>query len=184
MTTPNFRLRQGSGGRAEAPSARRRAQPATSKRTEFIMRFATPLLVTLLAANLWAQSAPRFEVASVRVNTSNPPMQVLPTLQPGGRVFAVNLPLRELIQAAYGLRDNQLIFSSQIADARFDIEARAGATATRDHAVVMLRTLLAERFNLKTHAETRELPVYSLVRVSTMRMCDGMSSLPSESWVK
>jgi uncharacterized protein (TIGR03435 family) len=134
------------------------------------MRHASPLLVTLLAANLWAQSAPRFEVASVRVNTSNPPMQVLPTLQPGGRVFAVNLPLRELIQAAYGLRDNQLIFSSQIADARFNIEARAGATATRDHAVVMLRTLLTERFNLKTHAETRELPVYSLVRVSTDRL--------------
>src|SRR4029078_9879488 len=108
----------------------------------------TVALVMLLAATVFAQSPnpPTFEVASVRANTSNPPMQVLPTLQRGGRVFAINLPLRELIQAAYGVGDNQLIISSRLADARFDLEARAGAGATRDEAIAMLRALLAERF--------------------------------------
>ena len=107
-------------------------------------------------------------------------MMVLPTLQPSGRVFAVNLPLRELIQAAYDIRDNQLIVSSPLADARFDVEARAGATTTRDQAVAMLRTLLIERFNLKTHAEKRELPVYALVRVNADRLRSQLKPSPPD----
>jgi uncharacterized protein (TIGR03435 family) len=107
-------------------------------------------------------------------------MQVLPTLQPGGRVFAINLPLRELIQVAYDLRDNQLTVSSPLADARFDVEARAGANTTRDQAVAMLRTLLTERFNLKTHAEKRELPVYALVRVNADRLGPRLKPSPPE----
>ena len=136
------------------------------------MRFATPVLVTFLAASLWAQSpaSPKFEVASVRANTSSPPMQMLPTLQPGGRVFAVNLPLRELIRVAYGLRDNQVILESPLSDARFDLEARAGTAATSDQATMMLRALLAERFGFKAHPETRQLPVYMLQRVSSERL--------------
>jgi uncharacterized protein (TIGR03435 family) len=105
------------------------------------MRFVMPALMTLLAAHLTAQApaAPKFEVVSVRANKSNPPMQVLPTLQPGGRVFAVNLPLRELIRVAYGLRDNQVILESPLSDARFDLEARAGVAATREQATMMLQ---------------------------------------------
>jgi uncharacterized protein (TIGR03435 family) len=105
-------------------------------------------------------------------------MQALPTLQPSGRVFAINLPLRELIQVAYGLRNNQLIISSQLADARFDLEARAGATATREQAIAMLRTLLTERFNLKTHEEKRELPVYTLLRVTADRVGPKLKPSP------
>ena len=93
-------------------------------------------------------------------------MQAHPTLQPSGRVFAINLPLRDLIRVAYGLDENQLIISSPLADAAFDVEARAGANATNEQAVLMLRGLLAERFALRAHAEKRDLPVYSLVRVS------------------
>lgn len=146
------------------------------------MRPVIPALVTVLATSLSAQDtvAPRFEVSSVRANTSNPPMQVLPTLQPSGRVFAINLPLRELIQVAYGLRDNQLIVSSQLADAPFDLEARAGANVTRDQAVDMLRRLMEERFNLKTHAEKRELPVYALVRVTADRLGPQLKPSPAD----
>ena len=140
------------------------------------------LAFVLLIASALAQSSntQRFDVASVRANTSSPPMQVFPTLQPSGRVFAVNLSLRELIRVAYGLRDNQLIISSKLADASFDLEARAAANTTRDQAVVMLRTLLAERFNLKTHADKRELPVYSLVRVNADRLGPQMKPSGTE----
>jgi uncharacterized protein (TIGR03435 family) len=148
------------------------AQSPTPTLRKIVQRFATSVLVSVVAAGGYAQNpaSVKFEVSSVRANTSNAPMQALPTLQPSGRVFAINLPLRELIQAAYGLRDNQLIISSQMADAQFDLEARAGASATRDQAIAMLRTLLVERFNLKAHPETRELPVYSLVRVNADRL--------------
>ena len=129
-------------------------------------------LLTLLAS-LTAAQAPStlaFEVASVRANRSGAPLQILPTLQPGGRVFAINLPLREFIQAAYGLRDNQLLLAAPLAEARFDLEARAGASATPEQAAAMLRALLIDRFSLKTHGETRQLPVYTLERINTARV--------------
>jgi uncharacterized protein (TIGR03435 family) len=146
------------------------------------MRLSTLALAILLAAGVTAQSpsALTFEVASIKANRSNPPMQVFPTLQPSGRVFAINLSLRELIRVAYGLRDNQLIVSSPLAEASFDLEARAGAGTTRDQAVLMLRTMLAERFNLKTHTEKRELPVYSLVRVNGDRLGSQMKPSGAE----
>ena len=146
------------------------------------MRVVTPMLVTLLASSLTAQgpAALRFELASVRANTSNPPIQLLPTLQPSGRVFAINLPLRELIRVAYDLQDNQVITASPLANARFDLEARAGASATKDQAIGMLRTLLTERFKLKTHAETRQLPVYTLLRVDADRLGPRLKRSPAE----
>jgi uncharacterized protein (TIGR03435 family) len=126
----------------------------------------------LLAATVSAQTpaTPQFEVVSVRANKASPPMIMLPTLQSGGRVFAINLPLRELIRVAYGLRENQLIIDSPLSNASFDLEARAGTAATREQATMMLRALLAERFGFKAHRETRQLPVYRLERVSADRL--------------
>ncbi len=136
----------------------------------------------LLTASVLAQSpaAVKFEVASVKANASNPPMMVFPTLQPSGRVFAINVPLRDLIAVAYGLRDNQLILSSPLADARFDVEARAGEKTTREQAIAMLRTLLSERFSLKTHGEKRELPVYALLRVNADRLGPQLRPSPPD----
>jgi uncharacterized protein (TIGR03435 family) len=134
------------------------------------------------ASALMAQGprAPAFEVASVKANRSDAPMQLLPTLQPGGRVFAINLPLREWIQVAYGLRQNELIMPSPLAEARFDLEARAGANATREQAGLMLQALLTERFGLKTHGETRQLPVYTLERVNASRLGERMKRSGTE----
>jgi uncharacterized protein (TIGR03435 family) len=130
----------------------------------------TAVLVLVAAAGAQSPSDPMFEVASVKANRSSAPLQILPTLQPGGRVFATNLPLREFIQVAYGVRANQLILSSPLAEARFDLEARAGAGATAEGARAMLRALLIDRFGLKTHAETRQLPVYTLERLNASRL--------------
>jgi len=136
-----------------------------------MVRPAISVLVALVAATVSAQGpAEKFEVVSVRANKNNPPMIMLPTLQPGGRVFAVNLPLRELIRVAYGLRENQVILESPLANASFDLEARSGTGATREQATMMLRTLLGERFGFKAHRETRQLPVYRLERASAERL--------------
>jgi uncharacterized protein (TIGR03435 family) len=134
------------------------------------MRTCIGMFLLTAAVSAQTPSAPKFEVVSVRANKANPPMIMLPTLQPGGRVFAVNLPLRELIRVAYGLRENQVVIDSALSDASFDLEARAGSAATRDQATLMLRTLLAERFGFKAHRETRQLPVYRLERVSADRL--------------
>lgn len=138
------------------------------KRVGIVVTGCLVVIASLGAAQ--APSNPTFEVASIKANRSGAPLQILPTLQPGGRVFAINLPLREFVQVAYGLRANQLILASPLAEARFDLEARAGATATPEQAAAMLRALLIDRFGLKTHAETRQRPVYTLERVNATRL--------------
>ena len=111
-----------------------------------------------------------FEVASVKPNESGDPGGMM-RRQPGGRVNATNMPLRQLISFAYQLTPMTLIGGpGWIGDARFDIVAKLEGDpppippgAGPDHVMLAMRTLLAERFNLKIHRETRELDVYALV---------------------
>jgi uncharacterized protein (TIGR03435 family) len=88
---------------------------------------------------------------------------------PGG-YRAVNAPLRLLIRDAYALQGFQLVGGPSWLDSeRFDILAKAEGNPTPDQERLMLRTLLAERFALSVHAETRELPLYAMV----MTRADG-----------
>jgi uncharacterized protein (TIGR03435 family) len=88
---------------------------------------------------------------------------VLPAL---GRLTAMNVTLRMLVMAAYQKQPFQLVGGPpwQNAD-KFDINATAGGDAkpSTDQMLVMLQTLLADRFNLKVHTETREVPIYALM---------------------
>jgi uncharacterized protein (TIGR03435 family) len=70
-----------------------------------------------------------------------------------------------LIQQAYDVRDYQISGApSWLNSERYDIVAKADVpNITRDMAKVLLQSLLAERFNLKIHRETKELPIYALV---------------------
>ncbi len=110
-----------------------------------------------------APSGPAFEVASVRPNTSTDlRMRLEP--QPGGRLTGTNVTGAMLIRFAYDLPDFQVLGGpSWLSSERFDIIAKAENDAPLDQTRLMLRRLLAERFKLATHAETRELPKYALV---------------------
>ena len=119
---------------------------------------------TPTAAGAQAPAVTKFDVASVKANRSGAPFRIGPMLQPGGRVIATNLALRDLIRAAYGLEDNQLVNVPAWGDGdRFDLEARGPADLTPARGQAMLRELLADRFKLVTHPETRQLPIYRLV---------------------
>jgi len=83
----------------------------------------------------------------------------------GGRMAMQNLTLRLLIVMAYELQDFQITGGPawQTAD-RFDISAKAENPNTSFAQMrPMLQNLLADRFKLKAHRETRELPIYALV---------------------
>ena len=109
-------------------------------------------------------SSPAFEVASVKRNNSGDG-NITRGMQPGGRLTFINNPLRQLIIAAYQVQPFQVIGGpSWLTTDRFDIVAKAPDGATPDQMNPMLRTLLAERFKLVVHRETREMPVYSLVK--------------------
>jgi uncharacterized protein (TIGR03435 family) len=112
----------------------------------------------------------KFEVASVKPNKSNDG-RVMIGMQPGGRYTATNVPLRQLIRQAYQVQETQLVGGPEwIRTERFDITARAEANFTPappgstspGPLQYMLRALLADRFKLVVHNETRELPVYAL----------------------
>jgi uncharacterized protein (TIGR03435 family) len=114
-----------------------------------------------------------FEVASVKPSNPNPdpnnPLAQVALMlpQPGGRFTATNTPLRILIMAAFELKQEAQLVGGPppLLAAKYDITARVADTATIPMKALpgLLRTLLADRFKLKTHTETRELPVYDLV---------------------
>ena len=124
------------------------------------------LLAAVTVAGAQSPVSRSFDVASVRMNRSGQPFGMLPVLQPGGSVRAINVVLLDLIRAAYGVEENQIVSATPVPDVFFDIEARTAPATTAAEAVVMLRTLLADRFGFSAHPETRQLPVYTLLRAS------------------
>ena len=106
----------------------------------------------------------RFEVASIKLHTG--PLIVLGGIDiSGSRVTIPASTVSELMASAYGLKDYQLESVSEwMRTDRYDIaaEAAAGTVPTEAQAKRMLRVLLAERFQLKVHTETREKSVYAL----------------------
>jgi uncharacterized protein (TIGR03435 family) len=104
-----------------------------------------------------------FEVASVKPNVSGALRVTIQPL-PGRRFTATNAPLRALIRHAYQLQEFQLIGGPKWLDEdRFDIAAKAENEPAPGEMRLMLRTLLATRFKLTLHRETRDLPLYALV---------------------
>jgi uncharacterized protein (TIGR03435 family) len=107
---------------------------------------------------------PAFEVASVKLNKSGDSRVIGGRTQPGGRFTMANVQLREIIRLAYRLQSFQVLGGPNwINSDRFDIVAKAESSAAPEQVWLMLRTLLAERFKLAVHNETRELPVFALV---------------------
>jgi uncharacterized protein (TIGR03435 family) len=81
-----------------------------------------------------------------------------------GQITYFNLTLRDLIQKAYGVRQYQIKGGSSWLDSeRFEVIAKVPAGAKREDVNLMLQQLLAERFKLAVHRETKVLPNYNLV---------------------
>src|SRR5262249_27598441 len=81
-----------------------------------------------------------------------------------GRFLANNVTLKMLIGFAYRLRPYELVGGpAWITDDKWTIEARAdGTDASPETTALRLQSLVQDLFALKTHRETRDLPVYVL----------------------
>jgi len=135
------------------------------------------IVITGVATSSWVAaqappSSPQFEVAAIKPNKSGPGPQRI-GFQPGGRFSAVNVPVRDLIALAYGqpqpLPNFQIIGGpAWVANDRFDITAKAegdfqpGPAGPPPQIPQMIRALLADRFKLVAHEETRDQPIYVL----------------------
>jgi uncharacterized protein (TIGR03435 family) len=102
-----------------------------------------------------------FDVASVRLSAASQGPTRMET--PPGRFHAVSVPLRLLIIAAYGIKDYQLTGAPAWIDTtRLDVEATAERDPDLTSFRAMLQSLLADRFHLTVHRDTRTLPLYEL----------------------
>jgi uncharacterized protein (TIGR03435 family) len=107
-------------------------------------------------------SRPAFEVALIKPANSGRPGMSIET-QPD-RFKAINAPVSFLIQYAYGIKDFQLSGGpGWMGSDKFDIDAKGEAQTGDREFPPMMRTLLADRFQLKFHQETKTLPVFDLV---------------------
>jgi uncharacterized protein (TIGR03435 family) len=136
------------------------------------IRIATVLfLATGVNVGAQARATSAFEVASIRPSAPADPsnaLSMIPTMvpQPGGRLVATNTPLWLLISTAWSLPDYRIIGGDkELMSVKYDIIAKAdtGATLGQKELWPMLKTLLIERFQLKTHFESREMPVFDLM---------------------
>lgn len=132
------------------------------------MKAAIALLALLFVPNARAQSQPgarpEFEVASIKLHQGSLTMSGLDIS--GARVSVYASTVAELIAIAYNIRDYQLTgVSGWVQSDRYDVIAKApvGIAPNVDQARQMLQTLLADRFQLKFHRETKEMTVFALV---------------------
>jgi len=107
--------------------------------------------------------APAFDVASVRPSQHivGPDYNNQLTYSPNG-IVARNATLKRLLAEAWRLQVNQIVGPEWLDRNEYDIQANSAAASSIEQKALMLRSLLAERFNLTTHSETREMRAYEL----------------------
>jgi len=83
---------------------------------------------------------------------------------PGGTLSAKATTLKDLIISAYQIKQREIFGGpAWIESERYDIEAKASEPVGWDSGLrPMLKTLLADKFQLRVHTESREMPVYTL----------------------
>jgi bla regulator protein BlaR1 len=135
----------------------------------------TALMTTAQSPNVpdWQTAAGgkmTFEVASVKP-TKRPrfppgifPLDIGNAKTAGGR-FSATFPVKAFVAFAYKVLPAEIsatLPKSLSQDDLFEIEARAPGNPTKDQMRLMMQSLLADRFKLRVHFETREGPVFAL----------------------
>jgi uncharacterized protein (TIGR03435 family) len=132
-----------------------------------------PLIVLAIQLAHAQTSSPAFEVATIKPAAPSPDGHTHITYPPDDRFSATNITLLDLMQWAYSMPERQILDAPPwLASTRFDIAAKAdagdqimGLTSEQDHDLKrrMVQALLADRFHLKLHQDTRTLPAYDLI---------------------
>jgi uncharacterized protein (TIGR03435 family) len=109
---------------------------------------------------------PEFEVASVKpsVESANAMANVSRGLHIDGAMVNINgMPLKWYIHYAYTAKESQVSGPDWLSSERVDVVAKLPAGATRDQIPAMMQALLADRFKLTLHRDSKEFPVYALI---------------------
>jgi len=147
-------------------SERRKRENMTSRFTvsygAALLCMAALALVPGRPANAQAPAKLRFEVATIKPSAApNPGGQIS---FPPGRLSMPNFPLSTFISFAYNNPPGGITGGpSWVTQDRYNLQAQAEGMPTIDEKRLMLQTLLAERFALKFHKESKEVDMYALV---------------------
>jgi uncharacterized protein (TIGR03435 family) len=125
--------------------------------------FVAPLsCLALLSGAPLSGQGPAFEAVSIKVNRSGESRSQFRGTLSG--ISVTNQTVLDVIRNVWNVNRLQIVGGpSWAGEDRFDIEARASGKAGRDELVAMMKTMLADRFKLALHPETRPIPVYALV---------------------
>ena len=128
------------------------------------------ILAVAGSAAVLAQTAParlEFEVASIKPSADQALAsggQVHAGVQiDGAQVHCTYLSVRDYLRIAYEVKEHQIAGPDWLASERFDIHAKLPAGAKREQFREMLQSLLAERFQIKMHRDSKEFAVYGVV---------------------
>jgi uncharacterized protein (TIGR03435 family) len=131
------------------------------------------VVAALAVASASAQRPPQFEVASVKDSPPFDPQKIMSGQQRLGmridasRVEIDGMPLSQIINTAFRVKTYQVTAPSWVGTGlntpRFDIHATLPAGATTAQVPEMLQALLAERFKLTYHRETKDQSVFALI---------------------
>ena len=135
-------------------------------------RLAALALAAALVPVAASGQAPAIEAVSIRPNPSTDRYAGASWQIIGQRIAVTNTALRDIIAQAWGYGvalDRADIARFKFAggppgllDSKFDITARTTAPITVEQGRLLLRQILEQRFRLRTHTETRQLPIYAI----------------------
>jgi uncharacterized protein (TIGR03435 family) len=129
-----------------------------------VLRVVLSLLITLSAAANAQTNVDRvFEAATVKPSAADATATAI-FMPPGGRLEIKNMTLKEMIANAWSIQPFQVSGGPAWLDsAHYDISAKSTTERRREDVLLMLQSLLADRFQLVFRRETRQLPIYALV---------------------
>jgi uncharacterized protein (TIGR03435 family) len=136
--------------------------------------FGLGLLLAGATSNVFSQTpapaGPIFDVVSIKRNTTNTFGSNGSRQRPDGGFTLVNLPVITLIGRAYpvGVPADYVGLPAWATSDRYDVIATSSLTnPTQEQRAAMMQAMLAERFKLLVHVESREQPVFNLVLART-----------------
>jgi len=120
------------------------------------------LMTTLVGYGQSGIDPPKYEVASIKPDTDND-FRFAFRIEPSGRLAATGITLKRLMMTAYNVQDFRIVGGPDwMVSRRWDVQAKPDRVVSPEQIRPMLRALLENRFQLRSHSEKRQLPVYEL----------------------
>ena len=142
------------------------------------MKPAILLLMTALAGYGQPAVQAKYEVASIKPNTDSD-SRVAFRIEPDGTLAATGITLARLMMTAFNVQGFRIVGGpGWVSSRRWDIQAKPNRATRPDEVRPMLRALLEDRFQLHSHTEKRQMPVYELTvdrKGSKLRRSDAES---------